>query len=97
MRKGLSRLENQGLGRMHLEVKSLSLESQRYEVKATLRAEGMLQGGTEPTVDTLLQVKDQRGVGAHLELRPSILFFDRLRSELGTSDYLLSRGGGRPP
>lgn len=66
MKKGLSRLENQGQGRMHLEVKSLSLEGQRYEVKVTLRAEGMLQGGTEPTVHTLLQVKDQRGVATSL-------------------------------
>lgn len=66
MKKGLSRLENQGQGRTHLEVKSLSLEGQRYEVKVTLRAEGMLQGGTEPTVHTLLQVKDQRGVATRL-------------------------------
>lgn len=64
--KELSHLENQGQGRMHLEIKSLSLEGQRYEVKVTLRAEGMLQGGTEPPVHTLLQVKDQRGVATRL-------------------------------
>ena len=37
------------------------------------------------------------GWGAHPGLRPSILFFDSLRSDLGTSDYLLSRGGGGQP